>query len=352
MPTQSPRSAGVPLLRVRSITHSATSSVAAANRAEAGPSHPMVLVSHAHSHIIPAGPFDTPSLSTHTRQMGEERAQRRKKELLDAVRQARAEFEALQDEVDGAKDGYHEAVRSLNEAGMPLREIAEHLGLSHQRVHQMLTGESRRSRGKKVARGLGAAGVLIAVILSSAALLREPATPLPRIEERKVTLVQQPAPTRNDIAEVHRYEEAIATGRVAGKRWRFLVSHLGGIYCSRFRWSPGPRHQGEICGPIPPREQGPLEPGDLALAINPVQPDDPDNPVPVAHGHIPSRRPIEITLETCEGAKIETRVFYEPELAMTFFMAFLPKGAERAQVRAVGLDGISALLSRSNACPE
>lgn len=281
--------------------------------------------------------------------MAEDREERRKKELLDAVRQARAEFESLQDEVDGAKDGYYDAVRSLNEAGMPLREIAEHLGLSHQRVHQMLTAEPRRQRGKNVARGLGAAGVVLAIVLSTVSLLQDP-PPAPPVEKREVTLVQEPIITRNDIKEVHRYEEAIASGRAGGKRWRFLVSHLGGIFCSRFVWSPGPRLQGETCGPIEGQPDRVLDSDDLGFTINPVLPNDPINPVPVAHGHINFRWIREVIVETCDGERIKARVFHEPVLSLSFFAAFLPRGTERAHIEAVDLDGEATLLTTRNFC--
>jgi hypothetical protein len=39
-----------------------------------------------------------------------------------------------------ARAEYHTAIRRLHLAGAPLREIAEALGLSHQRVQQMVTG--------------------------------------------------------------------------------------------------------------------------------------------------------------------------------------------------------------------
>ena len=164
-----------------------------------------------------------------------------------------------------------------------------------------------------------------------------------------MTLVQEPVITRNDIKEVHRYEEAIASGRAGDKRWRFLISNLGGIYCSRFIWSPGPRQQGGICGPIK-RTADPLDPGDVAMTVDPVLPDDPINPVSVVHGHVQSRMVTDLALETCEGEPLEARVFPETELAMTFFMAFLSEGEEGFHLRAIGLRGESTLLATSRTC--
>ncbi|MGH2755356.1 MAG: hypothetical protein ACRDLB_13135 [Actinomycetota bacterium] len=85
--------------------------------------------------------------------------------LLAEVQEARAGFEARLDDVGIAKDEYYSAVRRLNAAGMPLREIAEALGLSHQRVHQMIgetEGKKRLRRAiTKAARAGGAAVICL-----------------------------------------------------------------------------------------------------------------------------------------------------------------------------------------------
>lgn len=57
--------------------------------------------------------------------------------LADA-QAARERLEALQDEVESARAEYHRAIRRLHLAGASLREIADVLGLSHQRVHQLV----------------------------------------------------------------------------------------------------------------------------------------------------------------------------------------------------------------------
>jgi hypothetical protein len=98
----------------------------------------------------------------------------RHERLLEAVQAARSKFEERQDSVQNAKDEYYEAVRRLHEAGMPLRDVAAKLGLSHQRVHQMIaesTGEKRSglARAKKAAGPAGA--VLLALLLAGSAWL-------------------------------------------------------------------------------------------------------------------------------------------------------------------------------------
>jgi hypothetical protein len=85
--------------------------------------------------------------------------------LLARVRKARAHLEQQQDAVDEARAAYIESVRRLYDTGMPLREIAEALGLSHQRVHQMVSGSGaqRAERAKRIARG--ATGLAVAIVL-------------------------------------------------------------------------------------------------------------------------------------------------------------------------------------------
>ncbi len=82
-----------------------------------------------------------------------------------AGEEARAKFEARLDEMDVAKERYYETLRRLYKAGMPLREIAEAVGVSHQRVHQIVGEEPTRSRVRRAvtkrARAGGAALLLV-----------------------------------------------------------------------------------------------------------------------------------------------------------------------------------------------
>lgn len=56
----------------------------------------------------------------------------------------------LEDELEGAKADYRLAVRRLHLAGASMREVAEALGLSHQRVHQIIDeGGVRRWRRRQ-----------------------------------------------------------------------------------------------------------------------------------------------------------------------------------------------------------
>jgi ClpX C4-type zinc finger len=61
-------------------------------------------------------------------------------ELLDAARAAEGRLIDAERAADIARADFHHAVRRLQLAGGSLREIAEALGLSHQRVHQIVEG--------------------------------------------------------------------------------------------------------------------------------------------------------------------------------------------------------------------
>lgn len=58
--------------------------------------------------------------------------------LLHEARAAASRWSETLDQAELAKADYHRAVRQLHLAGGSLREIAEALDLSHQRVHQMV----------------------------------------------------------------------------------------------------------------------------------------------------------------------------------------------------------------------
>ncbi len=60
--------------------------------------------------------------------------------LLQAARAQRERVDVLQDEAERERALYHQAIRRLHAAGASMREIADELGLSHQRVHQIVNG--------------------------------------------------------------------------------------------------------------------------------------------------------------------------------------------------------------------
>jgi Clp amino terminal domain, pathogenicity island component len=60
---------------------------------------------------------------------------------LNEARELRSRLLELQHDADRAKLDYHHAIRRLHAAGGSMREIAEELDLSHQRVHQIVEGD-------------------------------------------------------------------------------------------------------------------------------------------------------------------------------------------------------------------
>jgi ClpX C4-type zinc finger len=78
--------------------------------------------------------------------------------LLSQARAAEARVIDAERDAEVARADFHRAIRRLQLAGGSLREIAEELGLSHQRVHQIVesTGGSRSWRG-----GLAGSGELL-----------------------------------------------------------------------------------------------------------------------------------------------------------------------------------------------
>src|SRR5579859_5377210 len=60
--------------------------------------------------------------------------------LLQEARESRDRMIELEYEADRARLSYQHAIRKLHAWGGSLRDIAEALGLSHQRVHQIVEG--------------------------------------------------------------------------------------------------------------------------------------------------------------------------------------------------------------------
>ena len=63
------------------------------------------------------------------------------RDSLNEARELRSRLLELQHEADRAQLDYHHAIRRLHAAGGSMREIAEALDVSHQRVHQIVEGD-------------------------------------------------------------------------------------------------------------------------------------------------------------------------------------------------------------------
>ena len=70
-------------------------------------------------------------------------------QLLGEAKTVRERLLDLQHEVERARVDYQHVIRRLHAAGGSMREIAEELGLSHQRVHQIVDAGPEDARGPK-----------------------------------------------------------------------------------------------------------------------------------------------------------------------------------------------------------
>ena len=83
---------------------------------------------------------DEHALSSDTRQMGLDQ------ELVREAERAKEQLAVAQHAAFRAKVDYHQAIRRLHAAGGSLREIAEALCMSHQRVHQIIDEAAEPTR--------------------------------------------------------------------------------------------------------------------------------------------------------------------------------------------------------------
>ena len=89
---------------------------------------------------------------------------------VEHVKKLREEYERALDAAESRRSAYHEAVLGLYRDGTPLREIAKELGLSHQRVHQIVSGEPPRR--SKLPRAAGGAAVVLVLVAATFGVLR------------------------------------------------------------------------------------------------------------------------------------------------------------------------------------
>jgi PASTA domain len=141
---------------------------------------------------------------------------------LEQVKKLREEYERALDAVESRRAAYHEAVLELHQGGTPLREIAQQLGLSHQRVHQIVSGEPpRRSKLPRAAGGIGAVLLLVAATFGALRLAHAP----PFVPTVQVPLVIQ---MRGELAAGRLVQNGL-NARVIWRRkniGRGLIDHV------------------------------------------------------------------------------------------------------------------------------
>ena len=90
---------------------------------------------------------------------------------LERLREMRDGYEAALDDAARLRDDYHREVVKLHRSGVSLREIAEALGISHQRVHQIVSPrtDEEPTRSKRRATGAAVASVVLVFLLAGGA---------------------------------------------------------------------------------------------------------------------------------------------------------------------------------------
>jgi cytochrome c oxidase subunit II len=101
---------------------------------------------------------------------------------IESVRRLREQYEAVLDDAETARAAYHRALRDLHRSGVPLRALAEQLGMSYQRVHQIVGSEPARKSGRRVAGAIGAAilagvGLFTALVWAERSSIETPSRP-------------------------------------------------------------------------------------------------------------------------------------------------------------------------------
>lgn len=143
---------------------------------------------------------------------------------LDQVKKLREDYERALDAAESHRVAYHEAMLDLYRSGTPLREIAAELGLSHQRVHQIVSGEPPRRRNVGRAAG-GIGGLLILVAATFGALRLAHAPPF------APTTAQVPAViTMRDYEAVGLVVQRGLNARVIWRRKRIGLGLLQHVY--------------------------------------------------------------------------------------------------------------------------
>lgn len=92
----------------------------------------------------------------------------------ERIRQLRDEYDSALDEAERVRQRYHREIMKLHRSGASLREIAEGLGMSHQRVHQIVSPQADRPRSRKKRTVIaGAISTLLILLLGGVFVVRD-----------------------------------------------------------------------------------------------------------------------------------------------------------------------------------
>jgi hypothetical protein len=83
----------------------------------------------------------------------------------DEIQQLREDYEAILDDAESRRAAYHQAIRKAYLAGASLADLAHRLGISRQRVHEIVGKEPAARRQRRKRRVVGSAIISVATIL-------------------------------------------------------------------------------------------------------------------------------------------------------------------------------------------
>jgi DNA-binding CsgD family transcriptional regulator len=98
---------------------------------------------------------------------------------FERIQRLRDAYESALDEAERLRDDYHREIVKLHRSGMSLREIAEGLGLSHQRVHQIVSPHEEKPRSKARRAAAGGAVAALALVVGTVVFLSRGDPPAP-----------------------------------------------------------------------------------------------------------------------------------------------------------------------------
>jgi hypothetical protein len=144
---------------------------------------------------------------------------------VEQVKKLREDYERSLDAAESRRIAYHAAVLDLYRGGKPLREIARELGLSHQRVHQIVSGEP--SRRSNLGRAAGAAAVVAVALVGLFGGLRLAHAPPFKTQPVSERLVRVPLVLDMQLSAATRTIESVGLRVRVVKTWhKTLRPHM------------------------------------------------------------------------------------------------------------------------------
>jgi hypothetical protein len=136
---------------------------------------------------------------------------------LERLREMRDDYEAALDGAARLREEYHREIIKLHRAGVSLRDIADALGISHQRVHQIVTPPDEREKRstRKTSRSADASAIAVLLLAGASVLYMRDRAHKPPVAS---PTVPSAAPSREDKADACKRFEALFRNQPAVTR--------------------------------------------------------------------------------------------------------------------------------------